>query len=167
MRACEGCRRRKIKCDAATTNTWPCSACIRLRLHCVRPNGYDGSTDDSIYDTSYETARDRPPPPCTRCRWVPPSPQPQALYAAQTAYPDSAGLFQQVAFDPASNLHYTTVPAAHRRHRPWLRPERLPHPPRCRARTPTRPSRTSPTSRRTERSRRPAREPEGRRGRHW
>ncbi|KAH8813191.1 hypothetical protein F5884DRAFT_671551 [Xylogone sp. PMI_703] len=37
MRACEGCRRRKIKCDAATTNTWPCSACIRLKLHCVPP----------------------------------------------------------------------------------------------------------------------------------
>lgn len=37
MRACEGCRRRKIKCDAATTNTWPCSACIRLKLHCIPP----------------------------------------------------------------------------------------------------------------------------------
>ena len=37
MRACEGCRRRKIKCDAATTNTWPCSACTRLKLHCVPP----------------------------------------------------------------------------------------------------------------------------------
>src|SRR6195952_1688676 len=42
MRACEGCRRRKIKCDAATTNTWPCSACIRLKLHCVPPTvNYD------------------------------------------------------------------------------------------------------------------------------
>ncbi|KAG7102877.1 hypothetical protein HYQ44_016965 [Verticillium longisporum] len=53
MRACEGCRRRKIKCDAATTNTWPCSACIRLRLHCVRPNGqYDGTSDSGAYDSS-------------------------------------------------------------------------------------------------------------------
>lgn len=44
MRACEGCRRRKIKCDAATTNTWPCSACIRLKLHCKPPTvNYDGS----------------------------------------------------------------------------------------------------------------------------
>lgn len=43
MRACEGCRRRKIKCDAATTNTWPCSACVRLKLHCVPPTvNYDG-----------------------------------------------------------------------------------------------------------------------------
>lgn len=44
MRACEGCRRRKIKCDAATTNTWPCSACIRLKLHCIPPTvNYDGA----------------------------------------------------------------------------------------------------------------------------
>lgn len=37
MRACEGCRRRKIKCDAATTNSWPCGACQRLKLQCVPP----------------------------------------------------------------------------------------------------------------------------------
>ena len=42
MRACEGCRRRKIKCDAATTNTWPCAACVRLKLQCVPPTvNYD------------------------------------------------------------------------------------------------------------------------------
>ncbi|MCJ1242822.1 hypothetical protein MMC30_000017 [Trapelia coarctata] len=37
MRACEGCRRRKIRCDAATTNSWPCAACVRLKLQCVPP----------------------------------------------------------------------------------------------------------------------------------
>ena len=43
MRACEGCRRRKIRCDSATTNTWPCAACTRLKLHCVPPaGGIDG-----------------------------------------------------------------------------------------------------------------------------
>ena len=42
MRACEGCRRRKIKCDAATTNAWPCAACVRLKLNCVPPRvNYD------------------------------------------------------------------------------------------------------------------------------
>lgn len=59
MRACEGCRRRKIKCDAATTNTWPCSACIRLKLHCVKPNGlYEGAGDgfESGTDQEYEVA---------------------------------------------------------------------------------------------------------------
>src|SRR3954451_21061625 len=39
MRACEGCRQRKIKCDAASTNTWPCSACTRLKLQCIPPTG--------------------------------------------------------------------------------------------------------------------------------
>src|SRR6201985_4007523 len=47
MRACEGCRRRKIKCDSATTNTWPCAACVRLKLHCVRPaGGLEGDAED-------------------------------------------------------------------------------------------------------------------------
>jgi hypothetical protein len=46
MRACEGCRRRKIKCDAATTNAWPCAACIRLKLNCVPPTvSYDKDFD--------------------------------------------------------------------------------------------------------------------------
>jgi hypothetical protein len=47
MRACEGCRRRKIKCDAATTNAWPCAACIRLKLNCVPPIVEDYFSDDS------------------------------------------------------------------------------------------------------------------------
>jgi hypothetical protein len=58
MRACEGCRRRKIKCDAATTNAWPCAACIRLKLNCVPPtvsydkdfNGSQGFELDSKLD---------------------------------------------------------------------------------------------------------------------
>ncbi|CAK7273960.1 hypothetical protein SEPCBS119000_005925 [Sporothrix epigloea] len=50
MRACEGCRRRKIKCDAATTNTWPCSACVRLKLQCVRPTVYDDPNSFQSYD---------------------------------------------------------------------------------------------------------------------
>jgi hypothetical protein len=44
-----GCRRRKIKCDSATTNTWPCAACTRLKLHCVPPaGGIDGDGGISI-----------------------------------------------------------------------------------------------------------------------
>ncbi len=30
-------RRRRVKCDAATANTWPYSARIRLKFHCVPP----------------------------------------------------------------------------------------------------------------------------------
>ena len=56
MRACEGCRRRKIKCDAATTNTWPCAACTRLKLHCVPPvGGVDGDFITSAPSTSSES----------------------------------------------------------------------------------------------------------------
>src|SRR3954469_5159805 len=51
MRACEGCRRRKIKCDAATTNTWPCSACKRLKLTCVPPTvHYDKGFQNQGFD---------------------------------------------------------------------------------------------------------------------
>ncbi|KAI5798982.1 hypothetical protein EDC01DRAFT_25404 [Geopyxis carbonaria] len=55
MRACEGCRRRKIKCDAATTNTWPCSACTRLKLHCVPPmvqydRDFGGNSNQVVLD---------------------------------------------------------------------------------------------------------------------
>lgn len=127
MRACEGCRRRKIKCDAATTNTWPCGACIRLKLHCVRPNGYDGSSSDTQfyepsrpqYDTSHVqddfrqggvplhaddqllTGAAKPPP---------------AMYAPQTTYPDSSALYHTVQYAestaPQPGLHYTSVPSA-------------------------------------------------------
>ena len=38
MRACDGCRKRKIKCDGAIQNgPWPCGACNRLKLKCVPP----------------------------------------------------------------------------------------------------------------------------------
>ena len=54
MRACEGCRRRKIKCDAATTNSWPCSSCVRLKLQCVPPSlNYD--TDLSQPSATYDS----------------------------------------------------------------------------------------------------------------
>ncbi|KGO65722.1 Transcription factor, fungi [Penicillium italicum] len=57
MRACNGCRKRKIKCDAATTNTWPCSACTRLKLVCVPPTiGQDGDfLSDGQGESTLET----------------------------------------------------------------------------------------------------------------
>lgn len=55
MRACEGCRRRKIKCDSATTNTWPCAACVRLKLQCVPPaGGLEGEPGDTGLDSTVE-----------------------------------------------------------------------------------------------------------------
>ncbi|KAF2468272.1 uncharacterized protein BDR25DRAFT_327025 [Lindgomyces ingoldianus] len=56
MRACEGCRRRKIKCDAATTNAWPCAACIRLKLNCVPPTvSYDKDFNSGTQTFELET----------------------------------------------------------------------------------------------------------------
>jgi hypothetical protein len=64
MRACEGCRRRKIKCDAASTNTWPCSACTRLKLQCIPPTGgndrdynQNGPLTDSEEPVEYNTSQ--------------------------------------------------------------------------------------------------------------
>ncbi|EGC47369.1 C6 finger domain-containing protein [Histoplasma capsulatum var. duboisii H88] len=60
MRACNGCRKRKIKCDAATTNTWPCSACTRLKLVCIPPTiGQDG--DFSSHGQISEPSQQPPP----------------------------------------------------------------------------------------------------------
>lgn len=55
MRACEACRKRKIKCDAVTTNSWPCTKCQRSNLDCVPPST-DGAlaTDGSYFDGSIE-----------------------------------------------------------------------------------------------------------------
>ncbi|PHH83873.1 hypothetical protein CDD83_2884 [Cordyceps sp. RAO-2017] len=109
MRACEGCRRRKIKCDAATTNTWPCSACIRLKLHCVRPNGYDGSADSTqTAPTTYETILNSSGQ-FQHMSMQPAVPKPAAdVYAPTAAYPDAD--FSSMSFDSHHNLHYTTVP---------------------------------------------------------
>lgn len=120
MRACEGCRRRKIKCDAATTNTWPCSACIRLKLHCVRPNGYDGAAEPQVFEPTrpdYEAAgvQDfRPhlamPPP----HMLAGTPNPASMYAKPATYSEPAGLYQPMQYADgspvATGMHYTTMP---------------------------------------------------------
>ena len=67
MRACEGCRRRKIKCDAATTNAWPCAACIRLKLNCVPPTvsydkDFNGSHTFELEPKPLDYAADGPDP---------------------------------------------------------------------------------------------------------
>ncbi len=130
MRACEGCRRRKIKCDAATTNTWPCSACIRLKLHCVRPNGYDGSSADAqVYDMTVTATATATPAtqsifeaapvqegfrqqvPLQQMAAPPPrKPSVQSLYPPQSGYTDTTSLYSQAYADSTQGLHYTTVP---------------------------------------------------------
>ncbi|KAL2271243.1 hypothetical protein VTJ83DRAFT_614 [Remersonia thermophila] len=129
MRACEGCRKRKIKCDAATTNTWPCSACIRLKLPCVRPNGFDSSDA-----TVYEPAPSQPPPP-SASHFDPahapagyrqplsvsdqqllghaPKQAPPPMYPQQAAYPVGSTFYQTVQYGNAQpvphELQYAPV----------------------------------------------------------
>ncbi|KAK5306310.1 hypothetical protein LTR99_002000 [Exophiala xenobiotica] len=97
MRACEGCRRRKIKCDSATTNTWPCAACVRLKLHCVPPTGgLEGDVGDmapeNIAEQSIESQPYIPPP-------APPVQQTQNYAAPEQSYqPTQAGAFSYDAY---------------------------------------------------------------------
>lgn len=126
MRACEGCRRRKIKCDAATTNTWPCSACIRLKLHCVPPTvNYDrefptngqgfetdkggdyesGGSGDDEYHQQMSIQQQFP----VSHKNVPP------IYTQQVPYGDGTGVYQSVPYGESSsahsqsNLHYNNL----------------------------------------------------------
>lgn len=117
MRACEGCRRRKIKCDAATTNTWPCSACIRLKLHCVRPNGFDTGMETGTYDNLMTPEQFQQmqmqmqlSPQSTHAKGM------DDAYASDPAYsdPSGGGMFNAIPYDPSQpqqqDIHYTTVP---------------------------------------------------------
>jgi hypothetical protein len=52
MRACDGCRKRKIRCDGALQNgPWPCGACVRLKLKCVPPT-LDPDDEQQGYTTT-------------------------------------------------------------------------------------------------------------------
>lgn len=141
MRACEGCRRRKIKCDAATTNTWPCSACIRLRLQCVRPNGlYEETGEGPPYETS-SSATEFPDPGHLQegLRQVPmghaqqpmmatsskPGP---SMYAAGGVYPENPEIYQSIPYpEPQaahSHLPYEGVASSVA----MMEPQQYPHP---------------------------------------
>ncbi|KFA76460.1 hypothetical protein S40288_06487 [Stachybotrys chartarum IBT 40288] len=117
MRACEGCRRRKIKCDAATTNTWPCSACLRLKLHCVRPNGFDGSADATVFDppmsnssaTQFQQVNVQQPP---MSQGTPDSAT--SVYPGQSFSDGNHAAYHSIPYDTAQSsqgLQYNVVPA--------------------------------------------------------
>lgn len=104
MRACNGCRKRKIKCDAATTNTWPCSACTRLKLVCVPPTigqdgefgpeGAEGVDMGGTSATSEVSHHAFPAPPTYR------EPNPAAMGAMPTY--DSMNMYSQFVPAPAN-----------------------------------------------------------------
>jgi hypothetical protein len=123
MRACEGCRRRKIKCDAATTNTWPCSACIKLKLHCVRPNGFDSGTSETTATTATATTNS-PTHDQSAQQYFAAAGQDGYSHAAVLNSAAKGSIYQQPGFTQSEtnlypygelgavqhNMHYTTVP---------------------------------------------------------
>ncbi|KAL5412073.1 hypothetical protein PMIN04_010030 [Paraphaeosphaeria minitans] len=95
MRACEGCRRRKIKCDAATTNAWPCAACIRLKLNCVPPTvSYD--KDYNANTQTYEL-EEKPLEYAT-------APDPQHNFQRPPVMPGSKGLSSHMTSTMATSV---------------------------------------------------------------
>ncbi|KXX75571.1 Nitrogen assimilation transcription factor nit-4 [Madurella mycetomatis] len=96
------------------------------RLHCVRPNGFDSSADSQVYE---------PPRPQFEAPHVPDSfrqqlplqepqllahaPKPGAIYAPQTSYPDTAGLYHAVHYtEPQPVPHDLQYAAVHHPHAP-------------------------------------------------
>lgn len=106
MRACNGCRKRKIKCDAATTNTWPCSACTRLKLVCVPPTiGQDGDLipEGQGIEPSPDPGGPSSAPESSHAFPVPPaySENPQPTLGTMPSY-DGMGMYSQLASAPQS-----------------------------------------------------------------
>lgn len=95
MRACNGCRKRKIKCDSATTNIWPCSACTRLKLVCIPPS-IDQDSEPAAHEQILDFSQPAPP---AGSGALPPPPPPAAV-----APPVSS-----------SQIHTTSQPSFHAR----------------------------------------------------
>ncbi|KAF2277497.1 uncharacterized protein EI97DRAFT_375360 [Westerdykella ornata] len=126
MRACEGCRRRKIKCDAATTNSWPCAACIRLKLNCVPPTvSYEKDSYANTQTFELDTKPLEYAPPLDphhhfqrhSIAAIPQPLQPQMPVGMQpavsAAYVDGMPVYQNASYaDPPAQEHlqYPSVP---------------------------------------------------------
>jgi hypothetical protein len=126
MRACEGCRRRKIKCDAATTNSWPCAACTRLKLNCVPPTvSYEkDSSIPGVQTFELQTPNDYPTIPVGNISDYQRQPSTaHSQYAAvpvsmhtpvQAHYADAVPVYQTSAYLPPTTnqgLQYTSMAA--------------------------------------------------------
>jgi len=143
MRACEGCRRRKIKCDAATTNTWPCSACIRLKLHCVPPtvnydrdfpsNGQGFEPERVEYESGGSGDDDYHQQVSMQHHMAGPQKNVPPIYTHHIPYPDPVGVYQSGPYgEPASghsqgSMHYgniqTPVSVLNVDHQPYSHPQ--------------------------------------------
>ncbi|KAB8304169.1 hypothetical protein EYC80_003588 [Monilinia laxa] len=115
MRACEGCRRRKIKCDAATTNTWPCSACTRLKLGCVPPTvNYDRDfqqnhqtfeAESGQYNNGGNSGDGYHQQVSVQQQMSGPSKVVPPIYTQQPSYSDPNNMYQTIPYGGASSAH--------------------------------------------------------------
>lgn len=95
MRACDGCRKRKIRCDGALQNgPWPCGACVRLKLRCVPP-ALDQDEESQIINgpqdgqfTFQNTFSTGPPIQATTKAAKPPQPMNHTWPMSSQANPD-------------------------------------------------------------------------------
>lgn len=123
MRACEGCRRRKIKCDAATTNAWPCAACIRLKLNCVPPTvSYDKdfNATTQTYELEEKPLEYTAAPNSFHQPPVMPTPQPLSAHmtnsmpaSVSAPYTDGMRLYQNPPYPeqrPHDHVQYAPMP---------------------------------------------------------
>ena len=114
MRACDGCRRRKIKCDSATTNTWPCAACVRLKLKCVPPTlsfESDQGESDKPHEEKTPDANLHHEASQSAMRPVQNSVPPQATMPVSAQYPQPMGLDQLAPYvQRQDSLQYSPVP---------------------------------------------------------
>lgn len=118
MRACEGCRRRKIKCDAATTNAWPCAACVRLKLNCVPPTiNYDRTHSAAAhvpglerfldFDNSSHSGDEEYPSHTSAPRDLEFGHSSGSTRLAQGSYSDSLDTFNTPTYSEGASNHYS------------------------------------------------------------
>ena len=138
MRACEGCRRRKIKCDAATSNQWPCAACVRLKLHCVPPTvNYDRTHSNGghlsglervlDFDNSSGSGEDDYHAQTSVPQYYDSMADPHGMQRRQGSFNDSIGAFHTPPYSESApslnDFSYQDMPGVH------LRPEQSFHEP--------------------------------------
>jgi hypothetical protein len=112
--ACDECRKRKVKCDAATTNNWPCSACTRVDFHCVPSSINRGDRDfasntqacepQELWPESRESGDDEYHQWHDSHENIPP------IYTQQAPYPDPGGVFYPGPYCP-SHMGYNVQTA--------------------------------------------------------
>lgn len=125
MRACQGCRKRKIKCDSATTNIWPCAACTRLKLVCVPPSTTDQDFESTVFEQQPVSAEQQQSAPSNRTNNIT-----NIITTAAPQLGDSSSLLPHAPGFQPSPTHTNSLETAHRYTPPTKPYPSQPPPPR-------------------------------------